>query len=157
MSTVIGNLDRVRSETAWSEPVQQLKSWMWKSVVVGTMALSEMPFLEHLEELRRRLISGLIAIAICSGLCLVYATELIKFLKQPAEAAGLALASYDSLEMFSIYFTVPLGAGICLAAPVILWQVWKFIEPALYVHEKRYARPFIVLTTICFLLGAAGY
>jgi sec-independent protein translocase protein TatC len=157
MSTVIGDV-RQGSMGSWRDSMQQLQSWVWKSAFIGAMALSEMSFLDHLEELRRRLIKSLIAVVVCSAVCLVYAVKLISFLKKPAIIAGLDITSYESLEIFSLYFTVPLAAGICLAAPFILWQVWRFIEPALYTHEKKYAVPFLLLTTICFVLGAIfGY
>ena len=48
-----------------------------------------------------------------------------------------------------------LAGGICLAAPIILWQIWRFIEPALHSHERRYAAPFLISTTLCFAAGAA--
>jgi sec-independent protein translocase protein TatC len=76
-------------------------------------------------------------------------------LKGPATKAGLDVQAIGGTEIFSIYFKVAAAGGICLASPVILWQIWRFIEPALHKHEKRYAAPFLLSTIICFVLGAA--
>jgi sec-independent protein translocase protein TatC len=77
---------------------------------------------------------------------------------KPAAIAGIKVIAIDATEIFSIYFKVATAGGICLASPVILWQVWRFIEPALYKHEKRYALPFLLSTIFCFVLGVAfGY
>ncbi|CAN5175865.1 hypothetical protein BH18ACI2_BH18ACI2_20750 [soil metagenome] len=60
-----------------------------------------------------------------------------------------------ALEPFSLYFKVSLYAAVCLAVPFLLWQVWAFIAPGLYPHERGYAIPFILLSTIAFIIGAA--
>lgn len=131
---------------------------LWKAAFAASVVLSEMSFLDHLEELRKRIIRCLIAVAAGMLLCISYAPQLIRFLGAPARAAGLKLVAIESTEIFSIYFKVAAAAGICLAAPFILWQVWRFIEPALHKHEKRYAVPFLLSTIVCFGLGAAfGY
>src|SRR5688572_8350633 len=133
----------------------QFRELVWEAAVVGGVMLANMPFLDHLEELRRRIIKSLIAIAVGTAGCMYYAADIIKFLKQPAAAQGIRLIGWDATEIFSVYFKVSLAGGICLAAPVVLWQVWRFIEPALYPHERRYAGPFLISTTICFVTGAA--
>ena len=113
---------------------------------------------EHVAELRSRLIKCAIAIGAGVMICISYNTKLILWLKKPAELAGLDIQAIGGTEIFSIYFKVAATGGICLAAPVILWQIWRFIEPALYKHEKRYAAPFLLSTIFCFVLGAAlGY
>jgi sec-independent protein translocase protein TatC len=117
-----------------------------------------MSFLDHLEELRRRIIKSVIAVAVGVLLCTTYTPAIIRFLKAPAAEYGIELVGYGGLEMFSIYFHVGLAAGLSLAAPVILFQAWRFIEPALYPHEKRWALPFLGSTTVFFILGAIfGY
>lgn len=60
-----------------------------------------------------------------------------------------------AMEPFSLYIKVSLYAAICLAVPFLLWQIWAFVSPGLYSHERAYAVPFILLSTICFLIGAA--
>jgi sec-independent protein translocase protein TatC len=157
MSTTAADLslvDRRSSEGGWFN--QALASF-WKTALAAGV-LSDMSFLDHLEELRKRLIRCVIAIAVGMLLCVAYAPNLILFLGAPARAAGLKLVAIESTEIFSIYFKVAAAGGICLAAPFILWQVWRFIEPALYKHEKRYAAPFLLSTIVCFGLGATfGY
>ena len=145
MSTVL------LSELSWRERVR-------RSLLMGMAVLSEMPFLDHLEELRQRLIKSLIGLAVGTAVGFAYTAEIIAFLRRPATALGLDLVAIGSTEIFSLYFKVALGAGICLAAPVMLWQAWRFIEPALHKHEKRYAAPFIISTTLCFAAGGVfGY
>jgi sec-independent protein translocase protein TatC len=117
-----------------------------------------MSFLDHLEELRDRLLKSVVAIAVGMAACLTYVTSLILFLNGPAEAAAVRLVPIDATEIFSIYFRVGLTGGLCLAAPVVLWQAWRFIEPGLHRHEKWYAGPFLLSTTVCFAAGAGfGY
>ena len=145
MSTVIV------SELSWRDRFR-------RAFLVAMATLSEMPFLEHLEELRKRLIKCLIGLAGGAAVGFVYTAQIIEFLGRPAATSGIPLVAIDATEVFSLYFKVALATGICLSAPVILWQVWRFIEPALYRHEKRYAGPFIISTTICFVAGAVfGY
>src|SRR5262245_48363556 len=145
MSTVI------LSELSWRDRFR-------RSVLMGMALLGEMPFLDHLEELRERLIKSLIGVAAGTVVGFVYTAQIIAFLNRPATLAGIPVVAIDATEVFSVYFKVALGSGICLAAPVILWQIWRFIEPALHRHEKRYASPFILSTTGCFIGGAVfGY
>src|SRR5438067_8801595 len=145
MSTVIV------SELTWRHRVR-------KAILTGMALLGEMPFLDHLEELRQRLIKCLIGLAAATIIGFVYTAPIIEFLEKPALRSGIRLVAIDATEVFAVYFKVALATGICLAAPVILWQIWRFIEPALHRHEKRYAVPFILSTTFCFIVGAAfGY
>jgi len=131
---------------------------MWQSMMATAVLLADMSFLDHLEELRKRIIKSLIAVALGLVICLTYTQQIILFLTRPAKAAGIRLIAIDATEIFSVYFKVALAGGICLAAPVILWQAWRFIEPALYKHEKRWAAPFLISTVLCFILGACfGY
>jgi sec-independent protein translocase protein TatC len=157
MSTVASNL-RVFPGFSWRDSARRFKDMVLASILAWATLFGEMPFLDHLEELRRRLIRCLIALGVGTGIGLVYTAQLIEFLGRPAAAAGVPLMAIDATGIFSLYFKVAAAAGICLAAPVMLWQIWRFIEPALYAHEKRYSRPFIILTTLCFVIGAAfGY
>jgi sec-independent protein translocase protein TatC len=158
MSTAANDIRGFVPGLSWRDYARQMKTALFHTTVLAGAMLSEMAFLDHLEELRNRLLKSLIAVAIGMGLCLSYAADLIVFLKWPAEAVGIRLVPIEATEIFSLYFKVGLSAGICLAAPVILWQVWRFIEPALYRHEKRYAAPFLISTILCFAGGAVfGY
>jgi sec-independent protein translocase protein TatC len=156
MATLTGSLGFER--VAPRENVRQAKTDFWRPLLLGIPLLGEMPFLDHLEELRRRLIRALIAVAIGMGIAFMYAADIIRLLKKPASDLGIILVANGSTEIFQLFFNVTLAGGICLASPVILWQTWRFIEPALYPHEKRYAGPFILSTTVCFAAGGVfGY
>jgi sec-independent protein translocase protein TatC len=125
----------------------------------------QMTFLEHLEELRKRIIHSLIAVAVAFGVCWAFADQLYAIVSRPIQRAVQTLSASD----FSLVFTKPtepfnlelklaLLASIFLAAPFILGQVWLFIAPGLYKHERRYAMPFILSSSILFILGGIfGY
>ena len=158
MSTAASDLRSVLPGFSWRDSARRFREMILAAMVAMATVLGEMSFLDHLEELRRRIIRCLIALAAGTGVAFIYTAQLIEFLGRPATASGIPLVAIDATEVFSLYFKVAAGAGICLAAPVILWQIWRFIEPALYAHEKRYSRPFIILTTLCFIVGAVfGY
>jgi sec-independent protein translocase protein TatC len=117
-----------------------------------------MPLMEHLTELRSRLIKALVAVAIGMLVGFVAYEWIFDFLLDPylevadPEQAGLYVQ--DPLEGFSVRLKVSAYSGVALAMPVILWQLWRFVAPGLYSHEKRYAVPFVVSALALFLLGA---
>jgi sec-independent protein translocase protein TatC len=157
MSTVAGDLRGIGFEPS-PETQGRLKNSLWQAFALAGALLTEMSFLDHLEELRRRILTSAIAVAIGVGVCTAYVPGIVKFLKAPAAEYGIELVGYGAMEIFSLYFHVALAGGICLAAPVVLFQLWRFIEPALYSHERRYALPFVLSTTVFFALGATfGY
>jgi len=120
--------------------------------------LKKMSFLDHLEELRKRLIVSLIALAAGFILCWNFAEKIFAKLQEPLTRFlpnGDKLAYTRLTAPFFLYMKVAFFAGVFLAAPVILWQLWLFIAPGLYKRERRYAAPFIIFASIFFLLG--GY
>jgi sec-independent protein translocase protein TatC len=123
--------------------------------------LPAMGFLEHLEELRRRIIYSLIALAVGFFACWGYAEKIYEIMQRPIMAAlqhhGLSekLVYLDPTEPFNIYLKVAALAGLFVTSPFILYQVWAFISPGLYRNEKRYVVPFMVSTVSLFLAG--GY
>ena len=120
-----------------------------------------MGFFEHLEEFRRRLIVCLIAVFVTFLGCWAWAPELFDFFARPLRRvlpAGQNLSYTTMTEPFMMYFRVALFTGIIVASPVILWQLWLFVAPALYRREKRYVLPFILAGVFFFLAGCAfGY
>ena len=116
-----------------------------------------MPLTEHLRELRYRLIVSIIAFLIGTGVAFYFAKYVFEFLKEPV------VRSYPDVELITLSPTEPLfilikisiAVGFILAMPVILYQMWRFIEPALYSHEKRMFIPLVLSSTILFILGAA--
>src|SRR5215475_648486 len=118
----------------------------------------KMSFLEHLDELRKRIVNSCIAIAVGVVLTFAFINEIFNFILAPTRRAlppGVKLIYTQPGEAFSLYVTVALIAGAVVAAPFIMLQVWLFIAPGLYSNEKRMAVPFVFFTTFGFLLGAA--
>jgi sec-independent protein translocase protein TatC len=120
-----------------------------------------MSFLDHLEELRRRLVYSIIAAAGGFFVCWGYAENIFSIMQRPIMEAlhrhGMAekLVYLNPTEPFNLYLKIGFMAGIFVASPVILYQVWLFISPGLYRHEKRYVLPFMLSTVGLFLSG--GY
>ncbi|MDG2027478.1 MAG: twin-arginine translocase subunit TatC [Acidimicrobiales bacterium] len=127
---------------------------------------SRMTLMEHLTELRRRLIISFIAIAIGAVIGWIFYTNITDVLIDPycdvvaddssiiPEDEQCQLYARSPLEFFNIKLTVAGYTGLILAMPVILWQMWRFVAPGLYSHEKRYAYPFIGSAVGLFALGA---
>lgn len=120
----------------------------------------QMPLTAHLRELRTRLIRSLLAIAVGFGVCYGFAEPLIDLLKRPlfeltGELSKVTLIGTGVAEAFFFKLKVAFFGGVFLAVPVILYEIWQFVVPALYESERRHARPFVFFGTIFFLLGAA--
>lgn len=120
-----------------------------------------MTFLEHLEELRLRLLHAIAALGVAFCVCWAFSKGIYSFLARPILAAlppGRSLAFTGLPDPFVLYMKVALLAGIFLAAPYVLWQLWLFVSPGLHAHERRLALPFILFGTALFLAGGAfGY
>ena len=119
------------------------------------------PFMTHLEELRRRLITCAIAIGIGFVLCYFFSERLFQILVMPLKAnmpAGDRLIFTNLPEMFFTYLKTAFLAGALLVAPMLFYQLWMFIAPGLYQNEKRFAIPFVVCSTFLFVGGSLfGY
>jgi sec-independent protein translocase protein TatC len=120
----------------------------------------EMSIFDHLAELRRRLIYSMVAVAVGFSVSWTWRNEIFQFILEPlkvaAPTAEMAQIHYKDLtEPFFTLIKTSLTAGVFLGLPVILWQVWKFIAPGLYAHERKLAIPFVVLATLFFLGGAS--
>jgi len=120
-----------------------------------------MSFLQHLEELRNRIIRSLMGVAVAFVLSLTYSNQLWDFVCQPAVAALKTLGykeqnlvQIEPMEAFNvIWFKLPVLCAIFLAAPWILYQVWAFISPGLYRRERKWAAPFVLGAGGLFILG----
>src|SRR2546427_10569282 len=119
----------------------------------------QMSFLDHLEELRKRIIHSLIAIGVALGVCWTFADVLFRTVSRPILKAGIdKLVVSTPTEGFNLELKLALMAAVFLAAPFVLGQVWLFIAPGLYKHERRYALPFIFFSSLLFILGGLfGY
>ncbi len=117
---------------------------------------SRAPLLEHLIELRRRLLWSLVALFVAFGLCFYFARPIFAFLVQPLVRAGQHRIIYTGLgEGFFVQVKVAFFAALMLAFPVIANQLWQFVAPGLYRREKAALLPFLVATPLLFLTGAA--
>jgi sec-independent protein translocase protein TatC len=117
---------------------------------------SRAPLLEHLVELRRRLLWSFGALGAAFALCLYFARPIFAFLVQPLLRAGQGKIIYtDIFEAFFAEVKVAFFAAIMLAFPILALQLWQFVAPGLYAKEKRAFLPFLIMTPILFLAGAS--
>ena len=116
-----------------------------------------MGFLEHLEELRKRLIRSCIAVGVGMAVSAVFIDRIANFvLNQILRTLPVnsALIYTNPSDGFAFWFNITLIAGLLLSAPFVMYQVWGFIAPGLYTHEKKFVVPFVLLTTAGTILGA---
>lgn len=117
---------------------------------------TKMPLLDHLIELRNRLLWCVAAMAAAFAVCLYFAKPIFGFLVQPLLAAGQGKLIYtDIFEAFFVEIKVAFFAATMVAFPVIATQLWRFVAPGLYSKEKRAFLPFLLMTPILFTAGAA--
>lgn len=125
------------------------------------MTDEKLPFIAHLEELRKRIIICLVASAVGFALSYAFSKKIYDFLARPLKQAlppGSSLIFTTPTEAFFVYLKTAFVAGIFLASPVILFQIWRFVSPGLYEKEKRYLIPFVFASTLLFVGGGAfGY
>jgi sec-independent protein translocase protein TatC len=117
---------------------------------------AKMSFLEHLDELRKRLIHSVVSVAIGCTIAFIFIGRIFDFIMAPMQhmlPQGNKLIYTAGAEPFMLYLKIGFIAGIFIASPLVLWQVWKFIAPGLYTHEKKFAIPFVVLSTVFFVTG----
>jgi sec-independent protein translocase protein TatC len=121
---------------------------------------TEQPFVTHLIELRDRLIRAVIAIGVCFGILAIYPgpAALYDLLAHPLVAAlpaGGKLIATNVISPFLVPLKITLMAAFLLALPVVLYQVWAFVAPGLYTHEKKLVLPLVVSSTLLFFIGVA--
>ncbi len=116
----------------------------------------KMTFLEHLEELRQRLVRALVYLAGGFAVCWGFREPIFHFLVAPMRRAGYndAFIFTSPAEALMLYMKMAFFAGIFVALPFVLYEIWAFIAPGLYRHEKAWAIPFIGMGSIFFTLGA---
>jgi sec-independent protein translocase protein TatC len=115
---------------------------------------NEIPLISHIKELRSRLLYSLIALIICTIIAGIFNKFIIEQLVLlPAEKSGLILQNLRVFGQPILYFKIVFVAGLILASPVILFQIWLFVKPALHKHEIKWSRSIAIFTAICFLSG----
>jgi sec-independent protein translocase protein TatC len=121
---------------------------------------TEAPFVSHLIELRDRLVRALIAVGLCFGALALWPgpAGLYDLLAAPLVATlpqGATMIATNVISPFLVPLKITLMAAFLLALPVVLYQVWAFVAPGLYSHEKRLVLPLVVSSTVLFLVGVA--
>jgi sec-independent protein translocase protein TatC len=117
---------------------------------------TKQPLLEHLIELRRRLLWCLATLVVTFFVCFAFASNIFAILVQPLLQAGQGKLIYtDIFEAFFVQVKVALFAALMLSFPVLAIQLWRFVAPGLYAREKKAFAPFLILTPFLFLAGAA--
>jgi sec-independent protein translocase protein TatC len=117
---------------------------------------SKMSFLEHLDELRKRLIYIVYALIFGCVIAGIFIQRIFDFVMRPMQKVlppGGHLQFTSGSEPFMLWIKMGFLAGIFIASPLILWQIWKFIAPGLYSHEKKWAIPFVLMSTFFFVVG----
>ncbi len=117
---------------------------------------SKMPLLDHLIELRNRLLWCVLALAISFGVCFYFAEPIYGWLVQPLKNVGQDRLIYtDIFEAFFVQVKVGLFAALMISFPVLATQMWRFVAPGLYRNEKKAFLPFLMMTPVLFVLGAS--
>ena len=120
---------------------------------------TQAPLLDHLIELRARLVRCVAALVVAFGICLYFADPILGFLIQPLKGAfpdGEGQLIFTKLyEVFFVELKVALFAGFCLSFPIIANQLWAFVAPGLYAREKKAFLPFLLATPLLFTAGAS--
>jgi sec-independent protein translocase protein TatC len=124
------------------------------------LAGTEQPFVQHLMELRDRLVKALVAVLVAAGGLALYPgpARLYDLLASPLVAAmpeGSSLIATSVISPFMVPIQVMFMAALMIALPVVLWQVWAFVAPGLYSHEKKLVLPLVVSSTLLFFVGVA--
>jgi len=117
----------------------------------------KMSFLEHLDELRKRIIRALLSLCFGIAVAAFFIDDIYAFVMRPLRDAlrpGETMIYTYPTEAFMLYIRIAVIAGLFISAPLIFWQVWLFVAPALYAKERRYAVPFVLLSSIGVLAGA---
>lgn len=127
--------------------------------VIKDIDETQAPLIDHLIELRARLVRCVAALVVAFGICLYFADPILGFLVQPLKSAfpdGEGQLIFTKLyEVFFVELKVALFAGFCLSFPIIANQLWAFVAPGLYAREKKAFLPFLLATPVLFTMGAA--
>ena len=113
-----------------------------------------MSFIDHLEELRWRILKSLGSILVMAVLTFNFADYLVYILTAPADDRGIGLQTLTPQGMFILKWNLAIIGGFILSIPVITIQIWKFVSPGLYNRERKILLPLIITVFLCFILGA---
>jgi sec-independent protein translocase protein TatC len=122
---------------------------IWRKAIASD---DKLPFTDHLDELRHRLIISVVGIGVGFAISYAFSQQILLLLQRPMPARLIFIAP---TEAFFVNLKVAFYAGVFLSIPLLLFQAWKFVAPGLYEHERRYSYPFLLVSTALFLIGAA--
>jgi sec-independent protein translocase protein TatC len=121
------------------------------------MGGGKMSFLDHLDELRRRIVYAVLSVGVGFVIAFFFINDIFNFVMRPMQQLlppGGTLVYTDPTEAFMLYIKIALIAGLLIASPAVFTQVWLFVAPGLYSHEKKWAIPFVLMSSFFFVLGA---
>lgn len=127
----------------------------------GDLESSRAPFMEHLVELRWRLWRAILGVIIAAAVCGLFYQETYYFITEPLyDVLGKnnlrkALSYRSVTGPFMFHFKVAILGGLFFGIPVVLYQLWSFVAPGLYRHERKMAMPFVIMSSVCFIGGGA--
>jgi sec-independent protein translocase protein TatC len=126
----------------------------------AAMDATKAPLMDHLIELRQRMVRAMIAFVLCFLVCFYFSRPIYAFLTEPLAAAlkgdpGQHMIATGLTETFFTYVKVGMFGGLCLAFPYTAAQIWMYVAPGLYKHERRAFLPFLAATPFLFILGGA--
>jgi sec-independent protein translocase protein TatC len=124
-----------------------------RAAVTDRAELPGMSLMEHLDELRKRLIRAVVYLLIGFAIAYIFHERLYGIVQHPMDALNLPLNFTHPTDGLNLYLKTSLVGGAILASPFILYQVWLFISPGMYTNEKKYVVPFMTATVSLFLIG----
>jgi sec-independent protein translocase protein TatC len=130
----------------------------WDELEPDSDRAGKMSFLEHLDELRKRIVYALIAVVIGFLIACLFLTQIFNFIMLPMQAAlgeGQTLIYTEPTEALMLYLKMAVLVGLLIASPGVMSQVWLFVAPGLYSNEKKLAIPFVLMSSFFFVTGAA--
>ena len=129
-----------------------------RAAVAERAELPGMSLMEHLDELRKRIVHSAVYLGLGFGVAWIFHDRIVQIFQEPLIHIGKTLMFTHPMDALNLYLQASLVAGAILASPFILYQVWLFIAPGLYKKEQRFVVPFMVATVGLFLTGASfGY
>lgn len=125
-----------------------------RTAVKERAELPGMSLMEHLEELRARLVRSVAWLVAGMVIAYIFHNPLIAFIQKPLVNIGLTMTMTHPTDAINLFIKTALVFGAIFASPFILYQVWLFISPGMYAHERKYVMPFLSITVVLFLAGA---
>ena len=133
------------------------KQWIvWSLALAATVSEGTMSFLDHLDELRKRLIVAVGSFVVGVLIAYSFVSRIQDFMMRPLQQTlrpGGHFVATELMETFVVQLKMAALAGVFIASPVILWQLWLFVAPGLYAREKKFAIPFVLFSSVFFIGG----